>query len=136
METDQIQKALYAKSDAETKSKVRAVLQPVDNWRQARPIVTVSLPVVQGVLIGRDGTQIHTKNHTTAQDVYNELRYARVNLHLDTVLEVMEEAMIAMAQPADRLAFVNNFIAEVENLRATADELADRVSDVERHQQS
>lgn len=139
METDQIQKALYEKSDKETKARVRETLKTLDAWYRGHGSCKVRVPVAAGDILNRDGTPLRYMSgdvKETAQDVHNRVRYASLEISLGNLVPEIEKYMILHVQPHDRVAFVKNFIAEVENLRATADELADRVSDVERHQEN
>jgi hypothetical protein len=139
METDQIQKVLYEKSDVETKERVRKTLETLNTWRNGHGSCKIRIPVGAGDVFNRDGTPLRFMAgdvKETAADVHNKVRYASLEISLGNLVPEIEKYMILHVQPHDRVAFVKNFIAEVENLRATADELADRVSDVERHQEN
>lgn len=130
--TDQIQKLLYEKSDKQTKANVSSTLTTLNNWRNRNGGCVVRIPVSAGLIKGRDGKNLRQDDTLTSdQDVKNALGYAHLEVSLGTVLSQMEEYMFLHVQPADRLAYVQSFLDEVENLRATADELADRVQGLE-----
>lgn len=134
METDQIQKALFSKSDAITKANVAKVLQPLHNWRTTTGgVMKVAIAVAAGELRDREGKAYSHNNYSerSAADVLNSLRYAQVEVSMLTVLNALEEHMFKHVQPGDRVAFVNQFIADVENLKDTAADLEDRIRNVE-----
>lgn len=132
--TDQIQKLLFEKSDTQTKARASAAMATVHTYRMKVGGFDVRMPVDQLIdLVGRDGVPLQqaVKPEWTVQDVLNWLRYARLKVRSHTVLSAFEEAAFLAAQPKDREVYVTTFVAEVENLRATADELADRVQGLE-----
>lgn len=134
METDQIQKALYERSDAVTKADVYAALKTVRTWRGNSGSTRVKVAIASGQLLDRDGSKISDKVDKTlpgVQDLLNRLSYARVELTMGHILSALEEAMTAERLPSDRLAFVKRFLDDVADFRNTADELHDRVQSLE-----
>lgn len=133
--TDQIQKALYERSDKATKEDVARVLKPVHDWRGRNGGCKVRVPLSAGMVLARDGKNLRQDDLlVTAQDVKNALGYASVEVTVGTLLAEMEKYMFLHVQPGDRLAYVNQFLADVESTRDAANELAERVQSLENNQ--
>lgn len=132
MSTDQIQKALFERSDKETKAAVDGALDTLRKWHTTRGFsANVKVVLGAGTLKRRDGTQF--PSDLTPQDYKNYVTQGGtyVAVPLAEVIKAVAEAMFAHVQTKDREAYVQQFVNDVERLRGEVEELHDRVSSVE-----
>lgn len=130
MQTDQIQKILHERSDKATEADVKAALSVLRQWiaKRAPYPATVDIPVAAGQLRTRDGLAMLGAGSSAASALPEGEHRERVRLgHLRVKLSelpgLLEGAMIDAVTPADRVASVKAFVAQVDSAAAQVEEL-------------
>lgn len=130
--TDQIQSKLYHRSDAATKRKVDAAVGALQTFVNANVAYNheARIPLGLSKVHKADGEKFHSNMPPEeALRALNHGAYVRVSMH--DLLTAMRTTLCETLKEADRKAYVEAFLADVERLRTEVDELQDRVAGLE-----